>query len=110
MEVVGYGFMAAAWLAGWIAWQPFAAFLLAAVGLGLVLSASALLLEEMSFHPYAQPRQLGALIVAILLENLGYRQLLAWWRLRALLRWATGGSVGWGEMTRTAAWQEAPKA
>ena len=110
VEVVGYGFMTSAWLLGWVSWQAFAAFLLAAVGLGLVLSASALLLEEKSFHLYKRPQQLGALLVAMLLENLGYRQLTAWWRLRALLRWLGGGRVQWGEMTRSASWQAAPKA
>jgi cellulose synthase/poly-beta-1,6-N-acetylglucosamine synthase-like glycosyltransferase len=110
VEVVGYGFMTSTWLLGWVSWQAFAAFLLAAVGLGLVLSASALLLEEKSFHLYERPQQLGALLVAMLLENLGYRQLTAWWRLRALLRWLGGGRVQWGEMTRSASWHAAPKA
>jgi cellulose synthase/poly-beta-1,6-N-acetylglucosamine synthase-like glycosyltransferase len=110
VEVVGYGFMTASWLLGWVSWQAFAAFMLAAVGMGLALSASALLLEEMSFHLYRQPRQLGALLLAMLLENVGYRQLTAWWRLRALVRWIAGGSVQWGDMTRSATWQSPARA
>jgi hypothetical protein len=73
--------------------------------LGLLLSASALLLEEMSFALYKQPRHLGALLVAMLLENFGYRQLTAWWRLKAILGWLCGRPGRWGVMTRTASWQ-----
>jgi hypothetical protein len=105
IEVVGYLFMIATWLLGWVSWDGFSAFILAAVGMGLALSASALLLEEMSFHLYRKPSHLGALLAAMVLENLGYRQLTAWWRLRALLRWLLGGRGQWGVMTRSAAWQ-----
>ena len=47
-------------------------------GLGLLLSASSLLLEEMSFHVFPEVRQLLQLSVAMLIENLGYRQLTLW--------------------------------
>jgi len=110
IEVAGYGFMIATWILGWVSWQGFAAFLLAAVALGLVLSASALLLEEMSFRLYRKPGHLGALLVAMVLENFGYRQLTAWWRMRAIFRWVFGGSGQWGVMTRSAAWQAAAQA
>jgi len=110
IEIVGYGFMTATLLLGWVSREGFAAFMLAAVALGLALSASALLLEEMSFRLYRQPRHLGALLFAMVLENLGYRQLTAWWRLRALLRWLAGGSGQWGVMTRSAAWQASAQA
>jgi cellulose synthase/poly-beta-1,6-N-acetylglucosamine synthase-like glycosyltransferase len=110
VEVIGYGFMTASFALGAISWQAFLAFMMAAVGLGLVLSASALLLEELSFHLYQRPRHLAALLAAMLLENLGYRQLTAWWRLRAIVTWLRGGPGLWGEMTRTASWQALPKA
>jgi hypothetical protein len=40
------------------------------------------------------------------LENLGYRQLVALWRLEGLARWAGGSNAPWGEMTRSARWQK----
>jgi len=105
LEGLGLLAVAVAFSVGAISWKAFAAFLLAAVALGMLLSTSALLLEEMSFHLYRRPRHLAALLAAMVAENLGYRQLTAWWRLRALLRWLSRGKGSWGEMRRTASWQ-----
>ena len=100
IEVLGYVLMTAAVLLDVISWQSFAAFMMLALGLGLMLSATALLLEEMSFHLYPSWRHLAALVGAMLLENFGYRQLTAWWRLRGLLMWLTRRESKWGEMRR----------
>jgi len=109
VEVVGYGFMASMCALGWISWQALAAFVLAAVGMGLLLSTTGLLLEELSFHLYRQPRQLGALLAAAVLENFGYRQLTAWWRVVAVITWLFRRQGEWGEMKRSAEWQVIPK-
>ena len=109
VEVVGYGFMISTFALGWSSWQALVAFLLAAVGMGLLLSASALLLEEMSFHLYRQTRHVGALLAAILAENFGYRQLTAWWRVRGMITWLLGRRGDWGEMKRSAEWQGIPR-
>lgn len=105
IEVIGYAFMIATYLGGLISWQAFVAFMVVAIGMGMLLSASALLLEEMSFHLYKRPRHLAALLGAMLFENLGYRQLTAWWRLKAILLWLGRRPSRWGRMTRTASWQ-----
>jgi cellulose synthase/poly-beta-1,6-N-acetylglucosamine synthase-like glycosyltransferase len=96
VEVTGYLVMATAFALGVISWGSFAAFLTAAVGVGMLLSANALLLEEMSFHLYERPRQLGTLLVAILVENLGYRQLTAFWRVAGMMNWALRRPSPWG--------------
>ena len=108
VEVIGYLVMTASFALGMVSWQAFLAFMVCAVGLGLVLSACALLLEELSFHLYRRPRHLAALLAAMLFENLGYRQLTAWWRLRAIGTWLRGRPGQWGEMTRIASWQAPP--
>jgi cellulose synthase/poly-beta-1,6-N-acetylglucosamine synthase-like glycosyltransferase len=107
VEVLGYGVLAAAAVAGVLSWQAFAAFMAAAVGLGLVLSASALLLEERSFHLYERPRHLAPLLGAMILENLGYRQLTALWRVRATAAWLLRRPSKWGDMPRSASWARA---
>ena len=78
------------------------AFLLLAVGLGILLSVSALLLEEMSFHVYTRPGELARLALAAVLGNFGYRQMVAAWRFVALAESLFGKHQRWGEMTRTA--------
>ncbi|MET0888130.1 MAG: hypothetical protein ABWX92_16960, partial [Mycetocola sp.] len=78
----------------------FAVFLFVAVGLGILLSVSALMLEEMSFHMYPKGQHIFWLGLAVVLENFGYRQINSWWRLIGLYRWARNSESSWGTMTR----------
>ena len=96
VEVTGYVVMATAFALGVISWSSFGAFLLASLGIGTLLSASALLLEELSFHVYQRPRQLRSLLAAMLFENLGYRQLTAFWRIVGMFEWALDRPAPWG--------------
>ena len=100
IELAGYLFMAGAFAMGWISSAAFAAFMVLAIGLGLMLSASSLLLEEMSFRLYPKLAHLRVLVAAMFLENLGYRQLNSWWRLVGIWKWLRGGHGVWGEMAR----------
>ena len=100
VELGGYLFMAYAYTFGLVSWEAFSAFLVMAVGLGILLSASGLLLEEMSFHMYPKFRHLAVLALVVVLENFGYRQLNSWWRLVGLYRWAAQRESSWGEMKR----------
>jgi hypothetical protein len=97
--------MVVTFLLGLLSFRSFVVFLFFAIGLGMLLSVCALLLEEMSFHTYPKMRHILLLFVAALAENLGYRQLNSFWRLEGLVRWLLGRKPGWGQMTRTAAWQ-----
>jgi hypothetical protein len=101
----GYVFMTWAFFNGMISWEAFSAFLFVAIGLGILLSASGLLLEEMSFHIYPRGRQLLMLGLVVILENLGYRQLNAFWRMTGLVRWALQKESSWGTMRRKGSWQ-----
>lgn len=100
IEVLGYLFMTAAFLAGGVSGDAYVAFMSLAIGLGLMLSANALLLEEISFSLYPRWSHLRVLTVAIVLENLGYRQLSSWWRLVGTWKWLRGRPAVWGDMTR----------
>lgn len=106
VEVAGYAFMAVGFAFGAISLAVFAAFMLLAVGLGTVLSVSALLLEEISFHVYKKPVQLFTLAAAALMENFGYRQLVTLWRLQGLWQWLRGTHGRWGDMQRSASWKK----
>ena len=88
LEVLAYVLITAAWLFGLVSAQAFVAFMLVAIGMGIMVSVSALLLEELSFHIYRKPGQLAWLLGAVIMENCGYRQLVAVCRLSGLLRWA----------------------
>ena len=55
--------------------------------LGFLVSMSALVLEDVSYRMYPRWGQSARLAIAAVVENLGYRQLVAFWRFDALLRW-----------------------
>jgi len=70
-----------------------------ACGLGILLSMLALMLEELSFRRYGRARDRALLVVWAVLENLGYRQLTIWWRLRGVASFLRGKKA-WGKMNR----------
>ncbi len=79
---------------------PFAIlFFLAAYGLGAVLTAATLVMEEMTFHRYDTARDRMLLLAWSLLENCGYRQLTVVWRLQGLWKYLRGNRA-WGAMER----------
>ncbi|HEX2603217.1 MAG TPA: glycosyltransferase [Oxalicibacterium sp.] len=100
IELGGYLFMIVAFATDAISWSAFSAFMFVAVGLGILLSASGMLLEEMSFHIYPRRRDLALLAVIVIIENFGYRQLNSWWRLNGLIKWAMRSKGQWGAMKR----------
>jgi len=80
---------------------PFAIlYFLTAYGLGACLTLFSLVLEEMNFARYHTFWDRVMLVVWALLENLGYRQLTVWWRLRGMFNYLRG-SRAWGKMDRT---------
>jgi cellulose synthase/poly-beta-1,6-N-acetylglucosamine synthase-like glycosyltransferase len=76
-------------------------FALVAFGWGILLSVASLALEEFSYHRYRRWRDLAIAIAAAILENIGYRQLHAVWRLRGLADSLSDKEGAWGTMTRT---------
>jgi cellulose synthase/poly-beta-1,6-N-acetylglucosamine synthase-like glycosyltransferase len=100
IEVTAYLFMILGTLLGYVNVDSLLVFTVAAIGMGMTMSISALLMEEICFHMYPRTRQVMVLIAFALLENLGYRQLNSWWRLLGLYQWLTGQQQQWGVMKR----------
>jgi cellulose synthase/poly-beta-1,6-N-acetylglucosamine synthase-like glycosyltransferase len=101
IEVTGYVFICACALLGWLSWPEATIFLVLAISLGVLLSTSAIMLEELSFHMYPRTRDLMLLYAIAILENFGFRQLTAIWRLQGLVRWLRGGKHKWETLTRS---------
>jgi hypothetical protein len=59
----------------------------------------------MTFHVYQRPSDFWRLLAVAVLENFGYRQLNAYWKLVGLVRWIRGTKAEWGNMIRSASWQ-----
>jgi cellulose synthase/poly-beta-1,6-N-acetylglucosamine synthase-like glycosyltransferase len=101
LEVIGlFIILLCAWM-GWLAWPEAGIFFGLAIGLGILLSTSAIMLEEMSFHMYPRIRDLLLLYLIAVIENFGFRQLTAVWRLQGLIRWLRGGKHKWETITRS---------
>lgn len=108
IEVAGYAFILICGFMGWLAWPEALIFLGLAVGLGVMLSTSAIMLEELSFHMYPKFSQLALLYFIAVVENFGFRQLTAFWRFQGLVRWIRGTEHKWETITRSASLKENP--
>lgn len=99
VEVMGYVAFALAVILGIVAPEFILAFLLLAFVFGIVLSLAAVALEELVFRRYTRFRDFAMLLVLAVLENFGYRQLLAYWRMKGVVATILG-LKGWGRMER----------
>jgi cellulose synthase/poly-beta-1,6-N-acetylglucosamine synthase-like glycosyltransferase len=99
IEIVGLALVAAGLVFGQLSALFAILFFSLACGLGILLSMLALMLEELSFRRYGRARDRALLVVWAVLENLGYRQLTLWWRIRGVVSYVRG-KKSWGKMTR----------
>jgi cellulose synthase/poly-beta-1,6-N-acetylglucosamine synthase-like glycosyltransferase len=99
VELSGYLLLPALWLTGLLDPLFALSFLMLAVLYSIVISVLAVLLEDITFRRYPRLRDLGLLVGAAILENLGYRQLTVWWRVRAFWEFWRG-DLSWGSMER----------
>jgi cellulose synthase/poly-beta-1,6-N-acetylglucosamine synthase-like glycosyltransferase len=101
VELTGIAAVAAGWYLGLLSVWFLGAFMLVSLVFGMFLSVTALALEEASLRRYPKLSQLGGLVLYSLLEQFGYRQLTAVWRLRALTQALRSKHRGhWGAMDR----------
>jgi cellulose synthase/poly-beta-1,6-N-acetylglucosamine synthase-like glycosyltransferase len=106
VEVGGYAFTLFAYFAGFLSTEAMVLFLAVALGFGIFLSVSTLLMEEVSFHIYPGLRHVLMLSIISVLENFGYRQLNAVWKFWGLFQWVFGLETAWERDGRKASWQK----
>jgi cellulose synthase/poly-beta-1,6-N-acetylglucosamine synthase-like glycosyltransferase len=99
VELSGYILLPIAALLGLLAPINALLYTSCAVVFGIILSVSAVLLEEASFHRYPRWKELLTLNLYAIMENFGYRQLTLWWRLKGTLDWLRGQKQ-WGAQQR----------
>jgi hypothetical protein len=69
--------------------------------LGVLLSMTAIAVEEFTYHRYGRGRDLLALMGAAVLEHLWFRQVHSWYRLHGLAAAVMRRSPVWTAMPRT---------
>src|SRR5918998_5999103 len=99
IEMSGYILLLALWVMGILDASLAGTFFMLAVMYMVLVSALAVLLEDIAFRRYPRVRDLGRLLAGAVLENFGYRQLTVWWRVRAFWEYLRGDRT-WGAMER----------
>jgi cellulose synthase/poly-beta-1,6-N-acetylglucosamine synthase-like glycosyltransferase len=99
IELLGYAVTIIGVVFGLIDIELALLFLAVSILFGILLSMSAVVLEELTQRRYPRPADLARLFAAAVVENLGFRQLLTIWRTRGLID-GLRGKQGWGVMER----------
>lgn len=91
---------------GWIPWDlvdPAVIVILLATAIlyAILLSLTALVAEEVSYRRYRGLRDLLIASWVAVEENVGYRQINAWWRLQGFMQGLRKKQREWGSMDRT---------
>lgn len=100
IEVSGYVFFLIGYLSGIISTQALISFLILSIGFSLFISIVTIMLEEISFHIYPKSKNILLLFLAAIVENVGFRQINALWRLRGTLNWLFRSRGDWGSIRR----------
>ncbi len=99
IEGLGYLLIPLLFLTGYLDVTFFLAFMLAAAGLGALLSAVAVLIEVLTYRRYDDPKTVAVLLGYGLVEAVWYRPWKALQAWRGLIEYVRGDR-SWGEMTR----------
>ena len=99
LEVLGYILVPLLWGLGLLSLPWLLAFLAVTFTLGIFLSISTLVLEEIQLRRFPKAKELALLAAIAVVENFGYRQLSNLWRLQGWWQFLRK-QQGWGTMTR----------
>ena len=99
IEFSGYIVLPLLLLLGYVPISFASPLLVLSVLYSILVSVLAVLLEDITFRRYPKASDMAVLVGAAVLENLGYRQLTVWWRVRAFWEYWRG-DLSWGAMER----------
>jgi cellulose synthase/poly-beta-1,6-N-acetylglucosamine synthase-like glycosyltransferase len=108
VEVLGFAIVITLLVDNAVNWTYLVAFFLIATLTGAMMSATALLIEEIGLTRY-KAIDLARLTGWGLVESLWFRPVLAWWRLKATVLALIGRRPGWGTIPRGAGILEQPQ-
>jgi cellulose synthase/poly-beta-1,6-N-acetylglucosamine synthase-like glycosyltransferase len=90
VEFLGYLLVPLSFCGGFMSPALLSLFILLGLAYGGFLSVGAILLEEMTYRRYPGPRDLLILLLLGMLENVGYRQLILFFRVEGVLKFLIG--------------------
>jgi len=98
VEFLGYLLVPLSLFGGLISTALLLLFILLGLAYGGFLSVGAVLLEELTYRRYPKRRDLLVLLTYAMLENVGYRQLILFFRVEGILKFLVG-SHRWEKVT-----------
>ncbi len=98
VEFLGYFMVPLAIIFGMVPATLYLLFVLLSLAYGGLLSIGAVLLEELTYRRYPEYGDLAKLLWFAFIENLGYRQLVLYYRFEGVVRFLTG-SRHWEKVT-----------
>ena len=98
VEFLGYFMVPLAIIFGMVPAMLYLLFVLLSLAYGGLLSIGAVLLEELTYRRYPGYRDLAVLLWFAFIENLGYRQLVLYYRFEGVVRFLMG-SRHWEKVT-----------
>ncbi len=100
VELFGLATVATSLILGLVDPVVAAAMLVLAIALGVLLSVTAIAVEELTYHRYGRGRDLAGLMGAAVVEHLWFRWAHSWFRLRGLVAALTRRAPVWSAMPR----------
>lgn len=100
VEIIGYVMMLLLVLLGWLSIKYFIAYTAFIFTFGVLLTILSLAIEQDEIERFSNPRDLWAVLLTAIVENLGYRQICSLWRIRGLIQHLRGNKPVWGAMER----------
>lgn len=92
VEAIGTVFVPFSFLIGAMPFTMFLLIMMLAVGYGTLLSMGSVLLAEINLHRYPRIRQVMTLMGYSVIEGLGYRQVMAFFRAQGVLQYFYGSN------------------
>lgn len=98
LELIGYSFFIITFILGVTDYETFVTFLIASIGLGILISISGIFIDEITFQIYKRRKYLLMLCFGAIIENIGYRQINSFWRLLGIFKLLFNKNIEWGTM------------
>jgi hypothetical protein len=95
IELTGIAALVTGYLLGMVSAPLALMFIIVGLGYATLLTLVGVMIEEFSYFRYHTWRDFGLLIYAAVAENVGYRQIYAWWRIRGIADAVLGRRAHW---------------
>jgi cellulose synthase/poly-beta-1,6-N-acetylglucosamine synthase-like glycosyltransferase len=99
-EILGYILMIIFVLMGWMDVKFFIAITCLIFSYGVLISVLSLALEQDEIERFSRVRDIWMVLLIAIAENLGFRQICSFWRIRGLIQHFRGMKPTWGTMER----------